>query len=452
MAAAGAGPLSSQGDAIAFTTTVTGPGAVSFWRKVTGSGMLFFMVGGVSQTAMSVQDWNQYADIIPSGSQTLEWMYYRGLMDPSGGIGYVDQVTYAPAVVVGWGTNDYGQLNVPAGLTNIVGLAGSWQGSFALNSGLTMTGWGSAYTNYGAPPAGLTMTNVVAIAVPIAEEGSHVLALQAAGQVVAWGSNISYGQTNVPAGLTNAVAVAAGSRHSLALKWDGTVAAWGDNIFHQTNVPPNLTNVVAIAAGQYHSLALNRDGTVTAWGYNVYHQTNVPAGLSNAVAVAAGAQHSMALKADGTVLVWGNNIDGETNVPAGLSNVVAIAAGAYHCLALKSDGNVVAWGANDSGQTNVPAWLNHVVAIVAGANHTLALMSGEPSAGTLCLTNMALHTNCFTVRVPTIRGRAYYLECKDSLTDPRWIMRQPVPGDGTIRQLADPSATTTQRFYRVRQQ
>jgi phage-related tail fiber protein len=160
----------------------------------------------------------------------------------------------------------------------------------------------------------------------------------------------------------------------------------------------------------------------------------------------------MALKADGTVLVWGNNIDGETNVPPGLSNVVAIAAGAYHCLALKSDGNVVAWGANDSGQTNVPAWLNHVVAIVAGANHTLALMSGEPSAGTLCLTNMALHTNCFTVRVPTIRGRAYYLECKDSLTDPRWILRQPVPGDGTIRQLADPWATTTQRFYRVRQQ
>jgi hypothetical protein len=44
------------------------------------------------------------------------------------------------------------------------------------------------------------------------------------------------------------------------------------------------------------------------------------------------------------------------------------------------------------------------------------------------------------------------LEYKDSLTDLRWMMRQPVPGDGTIRQLDDPSATTAQRFYRVRQQ
>jgi hypothetical protein len=31
-------------------------------------------------------------------------------------------------------------------------------------------------------------------------------------------------------------------------------------------------------------------------------------------------------------------------------------------------------------------------------------------------------------------------------------MRPPVPGDGTIKQLADPSATSAQRFYRVRQQ
>jgi hypothetical protein len=453
--AAKSGAVSTGGQSWC-STTVTGPGAVSFWWKVSSgtNGLLDFSVSGAQQGVISNNvDWVQRAAIVPVGSQTLKWTYSR----PSGAAqgqdaGWVDQVTYAPAVMVGWGDNGAGQLNVPAGLTNLVELAGSWQGSFALNSGLTMTGWGSAYTNYGAPPAGLTMTNVVAIAVPIAEEGSHVLALQAAGQVVAWGSNISYGQTNVPAGLTNAVAVAAGSRHSLALKWDGTVAAWGDNIFHQTNVPPNLTNVVAIAAGQYHNLALNRNGTVTAWGYNVYHQTNVPAGLSNAVAVAAGAQHSMTLKADGTVLVWGNNIDGETNVPPGLSNVVAIAAGGYHCLALKSDGNVVAWGDNDNGQTNMPTWLTNVVAIAAGATHSLALMSGEGPAGTLCLTNLALHTNRFTCCVPTARGRSYFLEYKGSLADSAWMMRPPLPGDGTIRQLADPSATTAQRFYRVRQQ
>ena len=160
----------------------------------------------------------------------------------------------------------------------------------------------------------------------------------------------------------------------------------------------------------------------------------------------------MALKADGTVVAWGDNTYGQTNVPQPATNVVAIAAGAYHGLALKADGTVVAWGANVNGQTNVPVWLTNVVAIAAGGNHNLALMSGEGTAGTLCLTNLALQTNRFTAWVPTVRGRSYFLEYKDSLAAPRWMMRQPVPGNGTIRQLADPSAITTQRFYRVRQQ
>jgi hypothetical protein len=120
---------------------------------------------------------------------------------------------------------------------------------------------------------------------------------------------------------------------------------------------------------------------------------------------------------------------------------------------LKTDGTVVAWGYNTSGQTNVPVWLTNVVAVAGGDSHSLALMGGlGPAAGTLSLVNSTLRSNVFTISVPTVRGRAYFLEYKDSLTDLRWMMRQPVPGDGTIRQLDDPSATTAQRFYRVRQQ
>lgn len=80
--------------------------------------------------------------------------------------------------------------------------------------------------------------------------------------IVAWGSN-TYGQTNVPSGLSNVVTVAAGGYHSLALKIDRTVAAWGTNSFGQTNVPADLSNVVMVAAGGYHSLALKSDGTTT---------------------------------------------------------------------------------------------------------------------------------------------------------------------------------------------
>jgi hypothetical protein len=446
--AAQSGPVATGGQSWC-STTVTGPGAVSFWWKVSSgtNGFLDFSVAGVPLGVISGEvDWNQRAAIVPSGSQLLKWTYSR----PSGlaqgqDAGWVDQVTYAPAVVVAWGNNGWGQIKVPAGLTNIVGLAGGSMSSLALKDDQTITGWEMAYTFYGGPPAGLT--NVVAIAAG----DSHNLALQADGRVVAWGYNY-YGQTNVPAGLTNVVAVAGGVNHSLALKGDGTVVAWGDNTYGQTNVPSTVTNVVAIAAGGSHNLALKRDGTIVAWGQNLFGETNVPAGLSNAVAIAAGGGHSMALKADGTVVAWGDNTYGQTNVPPPATNVVAIAAGAYHGLALKADGTVVAWGANVNGQTNVPVWLTNVVAIAAGGNHNLALMSGEGTAGTLCLTNLALQTNRFTAWVPTVRGRSYFLEYKDSLAAPRWMMRQPVPGNGTIRQLADPSAITTQRFYRVRQQ
>ena len=47
-------------------------------------------------------------------------------------------------------------------------------------------------------------------------------------RVLAWGSSYS-GQTNVPPGLTNAVAVKGGISFSMALRSDGVVAVWGDN-------------------------------------------------------------------------------------------------------------------------------------------------------------------------------------------------------------------------------
>jgi alpha-tubulin suppressor-like RCC1 family protein len=192
------------------------------------------------------------------------------------------------------------------------------------------------------------------------------------GTVIAWGNN-DYGQTAVPAGLSNVVAIATGEWHNLALKADGTVIAWGANNVGQGTVPSDLNNVVVIAAAGYHNLALKADGTVRAWGWNEFGQATVPAGLTDVVAIAGGWSHSLALKADGTVIAWGRNNEGQTNVPSGLNNVVAITAGEYHNLALKADGTVTAWGWNGAGQTTVPAGLNNVVAVAACGLHSLAL-------------------------------------------------------------------------------
>jgi alpha-tubulin suppressor-like RCC1 family protein len=123
--------------------------------------------------------------------------------------------------VVAWGYNDYGQTNVPQGLTGVVQVAAS---------------------------------------------GVHTVALKNDGTVVAWGWN-NFGQTDVPQNLTGVVQVAAGELHTVALKSDGTVVAWGANGSGQTNVPEDLTGVEFLAAGGAHTVALKQDGTVVAWGY-----------------------------------------------------------------------------------------------------------------------------------------------------------------------------------------
>jgi len=157
-------------------------------------------------------------------------------------------------VVLGWGSNQYGQCNVPV-----------------LPSGM----------RYELLTAG----------------NSHSLALRSDGAVVAWGSNFN-GQCNVPA-LPSGMryqAVAAGLFHSLALRSDGAVVAWGDNYVGKCNVPP-LPSIglkyEAIGGGWFHSIALRSDGTIAVWG-----GMNDAATLSNDLwyeAVAAGDGHCLAI-------------------------------------------------------------------------------------------------------------------------------------------------------------
>jgi alpha-tubulin suppressor-like RCC1 family protein len=253
-------------------------------------------------------------------------------------------VLQSSRMVMAWGDNNMGQTNVPAGLSNVVTVAGGEEHSLALRSDSTVAAWGDNSYGESSVPSGLS--NVVAIA----GGGWHSLALRSAGDVVAWGDNRS-GESYVPGDLFNAVAIAAGASNNVAVKLDGTVEAWGDNTYGQSTVPVGLANIVAVAAGQRHGLALKSDGTVVAWGDNSMGQANVPAGLSGVITISAGAFHNLALKSDGTVLAWGANDAGQSTVPAGLSNVVAVAAGQRHSLALKSDGTIVAWGDNSYEQS-----------------------------------------------------------------------------------------------------
>jgi alpha-tubulin suppressor-like RCC1 family protein len=195
----------------------------------------------------------------------------------------------------------------------------------------------------------------------------------------------------------------------------GFVRAWGNNDYGQTNVPAGLSNVVAVSAGCYHSLGLRADGTVVAWGagtnYNGndqnFGQAAVPASLSHAVQIGAGAFHSVALKSDGTVAAWGDNYFGQTNVPAGLTNVVAVASGVSFCLALKADGTVIGWGEDTFGEIEIPASLSNVIAFASGANgeSSLALVGDGPPVQHSRLLNPASTGQGFSVAVPSQSGR-----------------------------------------------
>lgn len=240
-----------------------------------------------------------------------------------------------------------------------------------------IVGWGHNGFGQTTIPAGLTN------AIAIAAGGSHALALKVDGTVVGWGSN-ARGQITIPAGLSDVVAIAASAvqggvppnysylnDYSLALKADGTVVGWGDNTFGQLDGPIGLTDVVAIAAGYYHALALKADGTVVAWGYDGVGQATPPAGLNNVVGIAADAQLSLALKADGTVVAWGTNSNGERTVPAGLTTAVQVEAGGFHAVALKADGSMVNWGFASFGAP--PGGYQSGRKLSAGNRHTLGL-------------------------------------------------------------------------------
>jgi alpha-tubulin suppressor-like RCC1 family protein len=307
-----------------------------------------------------------------------------------------------------WGQNVYGQLGdgtttgrpTPvqvSGLSGVVAVAGGSYFSYALKPDGTVWAWGlnssgvngalgdGTYTDRSTP-----VQNLATDVVSIAAGGSHGLAVQSNGTVLAWGRGYT-GQLgdgtytdSQPApvkvsGLTNAIAVAGGRLHSLALKNDGTVWAWGDNSLdelgdgtttgHNTPVQVkgpggagNLTQIVAIAAGDYHNLAVKSDGTVWAWGYNGSGQLgdgttssrSAPvqvSGLTNVIAVAGGSAHSLALKNDGTVWAWGYNANWQlgdntnadqhtpvqvkgTNGVGNLTGVTFLAGSSSHSLAV----------------------------------------------------------------------------------------------------------------------
>lgn len=126
-----------------------------------------------------------------------------------------------------------------------------------------------------------------------------------------------------------------------------------------------------------------------------------------------------------------------------LSNVVAVSAGYVQGMALNSDGQVVTWS-----YSNAPAGVQNVLAI---ANGDIALIGNGPPAFRVNMTNPVWNAGFFGVYLPGQRSWIHRLEFKNSLQDLSWTALPLVAGNGVMLTLTDSTATSAQRFYRVRQ-
>jgi hypothetical protein len=265
--------------------------------------------------------------------------------------------------VLAWGSDFYGQCNVPAPNTAFVAVATFSLDNLGLKADGSIVAWGR--NDHGQSDVPAPNANFMAVA---AGDG-HNLGLKSDGSIAAWGWNDD-GQCDVPTPNADFAAVGAGAVHSLGVKADGSVVAWGANDHGQCDVPPPNAGFVAVAGGYWQSLGLKDDGSIVAWGDNSGGQCDVPAPNAGFVAVAAGWFHSLGLKADGSIIAWG---EGPGGPPAPNSAFIAAAAGYGHNLGLKSDGSIVAWGYDWHGQCDVPTTNTSFAAIAAGAFHSLGL-------------------------------------------------------------------------------
>jgi hypothetical protein len=111
-------------------TMVNGPGAISFWWKVsseTNADHLTFYINGVPQEAISGEvNWQYRTFTLGDGPQALEWTYLKnGSVSTNADRGYLDQITFydTPPVTNGVGIANL-RLAVDANTLNI-----SWEGS-----------------------------------------------------------------------------------------------------------------------------------------------------------------------------------------------------------------------------------------------------------------------------------------------------------------------------------
>lgn len=381
-------------------------------------------------------------------------------------------------VVVAWGDNDAGQLDIPKkSQNNLVAISAGGFHSLGLKKNGQIVAWGDNSDGQSSIPKNCQAPSFTAVSAGM----FHSLALHKSGTVYAWGYN-EFGQTYVPLGLTDAIQISAGAMHSVALRKNGEVIIWGSSDFGIQAIPEDaMEDIVSIAAGYFHTLALTDDGEVIAWGDNSYGQCDVPdEAEDDVVAISAGQTISMAIKKDGTLVVWGGNasrpgddanddddratdLDDPMAAGALTTTLTAVSVGGYHSLGLIS-------ATTDSNRNDIPDWweIAHNIGSSKGKNSDTDRDGVSDLDEYLADTNPGDAQSFFSLHVdvsnldgqthiaygPVSSERLYTLEACTDLRSNNW---QPIAGNANMQARSTAEANVLSlpaesecRIYRVR--
>jgi alpha-tubulin suppressor-like RCC1 family protein len=263
-------------------------------------------------------------------------------------------------------------------LQRIVSVAVGDSNAVALSDDGTVYSWGNYSGQPGPDPKrtpGIVPVTGRAVAISAGWEWSA--ALLADGRVMSWGFNSggNLGQPNVTGSSTNVpgfvidqttstplsgiVSLSAGYLHGMALNAAGQIYAWGNNSYGElgqgatsggsaaavmVKTPDGASawsGIKSVVAGGNHSLALDAGGKVYSWGYSQngelgdganhprVNSSSLPAAVVNAAGVgqlgdvasiAAGGKHSVALGIDGGLLIWGHGLFGNLGQGGSITN------------------------------------------------------------------------------------------------------------------------------------
>ena len=244
--------------------------------------------------------------------------------------GYFHDCSIKNKVVNCWGSNQYGQTNVPPG--QYINIATGESHSCALRTDRSVVCFGDNRKGQTKAPIGQYRT--------LTAGKNFTCGIKLDKSLSCWGEN-NYGQTLSPKG--DYSTIAAGDNEVCAIDLDKRASCWGGNYDSRLLNLPNK-RYLKLAVSRYHACGIvAADKTLTCWYsdyFEGYRRADIPSGQF--VDIATGDNHACGIRQDETVICWGDNKYDQTLAPT--APYRSLSAKKDHTCAIAVNKTVSCWG------------------------------------------------------------------------------------------------------------